>query len=86
MTEKGETELVITGLQTDYCMDASIKSAFEHGFHVIVPSGTHTTIDNAFMTGEESYHYYNDFMWNRRYADCLDSDEVINTMKHLPAH
>ena len=30
--------LIITGLQTDYCIDATVKSAFENGFEVIVPA------------------------------------------------
>ena len=35
--DKGETELIVAGLQTDYCMDATVKCGFEHGFKVYVP-------------------------------------------------
>lgn len=76
-----EKELIITGLQTDYCMDASIKCAFDRGFHVIVPSGTNSTVDNSFMSGKESYRYYNEFMWKHRYAECLDLETVLASMK-----
>ena len=69
--------LIITGLQTDYCIDANVKCAFEHGFHVIVPQNTNTTVDNEFMSGKNSYRYYNEFIWKNRYAKCLSLDETI---------
>ena len=34
---KNVERLITVGLQTDYCMDATIKSGFEHGFEMIVP-------------------------------------------------
>lgn len=33
----GEKEIMAVGLQTEYCIDATIKSGFEHGFRMIVP-------------------------------------------------
>lgn len=79
---KNEKDIIITGLQTDYCIDASVKCAFEHGFHVIVTAYANTTVDNSFMTGEESYHYHNEFMWKGRYAECISVDETIERMKN----
>lgn len=73
--------LVIAGLQTDYCIDASVKCDFEHGFHVIVPSDANTTIDNSFMTGENSYKYYNELIWKDRYAECITAEKVIERME-----
>ena len=32
-----ERQLIIAGLQTDYCIDAAIKCGFEHGFQIVVP-------------------------------------------------
>ena len=81
LKEKKETDVIITGLQTDYCIDASVKCAFEHGFNVYVPATTNTTVDNAFMTGEESYRYHNEFMWNRRYAKCIPFEEMIEIIE-----
>lgn len=80
---KGEKELIITGLQTDYCIDAAVKCGFEHGFHIIVPAHANTTFDNRFLTAEKSYEYYNRFMWNGRYADCLSVDDTINKMSTI---
>lgn len=74
-------ELIIAGLQTDYCIDAAVKCGFEHGFHIIVPAHANTTIDNAYMAGERSYKYYNEFLWKHRYADCLTMEETLELMK-----
>jgi len=73
----GQKEIIIVGLQTDFCMDASIKCGFEHGFQMIVPEHTNTTIDNKFMTSEQSYQYYNEMMWKNRYAQCITFEECL---------
>lgn len=78
---KDEKEIIVVGLQTDYCMDATIKCGFEHGFKMIVPAFTNTTVDNAFMSGEQSYKYYNEHIWPRRYAQFISVGDVINQMK-----
>lgn len=80
LRKKQETDVVLAGLQTDYCMDATVKAAFEHGFHVMVPAYANSTVDNPFMTGEKSYRYYNEFLWNGRYAECIPLSETIRRM------
>ena len=77
----GENTLILTGLQTEYCVDAAVKCGFEHGFRLLVPAFANTTADNAHLTGEQTYHYYNDFIWNRRYAECLSMDEMLRRMR-----
>ncbi len=81
LKEKNVRTVVVVGLQTDYCIDATIKSGFEHGFKMIVPEHANSTFDNAFMTGEQSYKYYNEFMWKGRYAECISVEEMIERMK-----
>ena len=80
LKNKNEKEIIIAGLQTDYCVDATIKCGFEHGFNIIVPEHSNTTFSNEFMSGEESYKYYNQFMWNGRYAECISFEETIKRM------
>ncbi len=81
LIDKGEKDIIIIGLQTDYCIDATIKCGFEHGFNIIVPAYANATVNNKFMSAEESYKYYNEFMWNGRYAECISLDETIKRMK-----
>ncbi|MGL5694008.1 MAG: cysteine hydrolase family protein [Peptostreptococcaceae bacterium] len=77
---KNESDIIVVGLQTDKCIDATIKCGFEHGFNMIVPTYANSTIDNDFFNGEQSYKYYNEFMWKDRYAECISIDEVVNML------
>lgn len=79
---KKETDIMIVGLQTDYCIDATIKCGFEHGFHMIVPNYANSTVDNEYMTAEQSYHYYNIKMWNGRYAQCIGLEEAVQLLQN----
>lgn len=78
--EKDEDTIIIVGLQTDYCIDATVKCGFEHGLKMIVPANTNSTLDNAYMTAEKSYRYYNEFMWNGRYAECISFEKTLELM------
>lgn len=81
LEKKGEDTLVIVGLQTDFCIDASIKSALERGYHVIVPEGTNSTFDNDYMDKETTFRYFNEMMWPKRYASCVSMEEAIMQME-----
>ncbi|PJJ30675.1 cysteine hydrolase family protein [Lacrimispora celerecrescens] len=75
---KNENTIMITGLQTDYCIDATIKCGFEHGFEIVVPAYCNTTVDNEYMTAEQSYKYYNENMWNSRYSRCVSFNQACD--------
>lgn len=81
LREKQENSVMIVGLQTDYCIDATVKCGFEHGFEMIVPAGCNTTEDNSFLTAEKTYRYYNEMMWNRRYARCVELGEAVKLLE-----
>ena len=76
-----EKTIMVMGLQTDYCIDATIKCGFEHGFKMIVPENTNSTFDNDYMSGETSYKYYNEFIWKNRYAECISFEDALKLIK-----
>ena len=80
LKKKEEKSIIIVGLQTDYCIDATIKAGFEHGFKMLVPENTNSTFDNQFMTAEQTYRYYNEFIWNSRYAECISFNKALELM------
>ena len=82
LLEKGVKRLVVTGLQTDYCIDATVKCGFERGFEMIVPEYCNSTFDNVFMTAEQTYRYYNEFIWKNRYAHCIGIEEAIDIIQN----
>ncbi|MDR5586360.1 MULTISPECIES: cysteine hydrolase family protein [Clostridium] len=81
LISKGEKDIIIVGLQIDYCIDATIKCGFEHGFHMIVPAYSNTTVDNKFMSAQQTYRYYNEFIWNGRYAECIPLEQTLKMMR-----
>lgn len=80
LIEKQIKTIIVVGLQTDYCIDATVKCGFEHGFKIIVPEGANSTFDNKYMSAETAYKYYNEFMWNGRYADCISMEKTLELM------
>ncbi|MBR4905226.1 MAG: cysteine hydrolase [Clostridia bacterium] len=76
-----DEDLMIIGLQTNFCIDATVKSAFERGYHVIIPEGTNSTFDNDYMTGETTYNYYMNEVWPDLFADCVSMDEAIEMIR-----
>ncbi|MBE5900297.1 MAG: cysteine hydrolase [Lachnospiraceae bacterium] len=81
LQQQEDKRLMIIGLQTNFCIDATIKSAFEKGFKVIVPEGANSTFDNDYMNAETTYRYYNEMMWPERFAQCISVEEAISMMK-----
>ena len=80
MEKQEDKRLMIIGLQTNYCIDATVKSAFERGFEVIIPEGTNTTFDNDYMTGETTVRYYNDDVWEE-IVDSVTIEEALEMLK-----
>ncbi|MCR5053879.1 MAG: cysteine hydrolase [Lachnospiraceae bacterium] len=78
LDKQEDKSLMIVGLQTNYCIDASIKSAFDRGFKVIIPEGTNSTFDNDYMDKETTYRYYNELIWPDRFAECVSLDAAIS--------
>ena len=81
LTEKGEKDVMVCGIMTDFCINATVEAGFEHGLHMIVPAYANSTQDNEYMTGEQSYRYYNEFLWTDRYADCVPMDKALELLK-----
>ena len=77
LEEAEDKQLMIVGLQTNFCIDATVKSAFERGYDVILPEGTNSTFDNPYMTGKTTYEYYMNEVWPDLFADCVSLDEAL---------
>ena len=77
-----DNTLMIIGLQTNFCVDATVKSAFERCYHVIIPEGTNSTFDNPYMTGEITCAYYFNEVWPDLFAECVSMDEAMEMLKN----
>ena len=79
MEQQEDKRLMIIGLQTNYCIDTTIKSAFERGFEVIIPEGTNSTFDNDYMSAETAVRYYNEDVWDCL-ADVVTFEEALDIL------
>ena len=81
LLDRGETELVVVGLQTDKCINATVISGFEYGFHLIVPTQGNSTVDNDYLERGQSWRYFNEFLWPGRFAECVSAGEAAERMR-----
>jgi len=77
---RNEKSVMVVGLQTNFCIDATIKTGFDNGLKMIVPEYTNSTFDNEYMKKEVCYHYYNEFIWPDRFAECISMDDAIRQL------
>lgn len=78
---KGVKTIVLVGLQTEYCVDATCKSAFEFGYEVIIPEETNSTYDNRYLTADKLYQFYNYSIWNNRFAEVVPMEEAAGYLR-----
>ena len=78
---QGVESLVICGMQTEYCLDATIKSAFEKGYRITVPRELHTTFNGKGMSAAQIKTWYADQIWDGRFASVQPLKEVLAKLK-----
>ena len=79
LEQQEDKRLMVIGLQTNYCIDATVKSAFERGFDVIIPEGTNSTFDNNYMSAETTVRYYNEDVWEE-IVDAVSMEEALKML------
>lgn len=73
---KGITDLIIAGMQTEYCMDTSVRRAFSMGYRDILVSDAHTTYDSEELKADQIIRHHNK-IWNDRFAKLKTTEEVL---------
>ena len=49
----GSDRLIICGLQTDYCVNATVRQALNLGYDVVLAADAHSTVDNGNLAAED---------------------------------
>jgi nicotinamidase-related amidase len=55
----GITTLVLAGYATDFCVDATLRSAASKDFHVVVVADAHTTTDSPVLKADQVRQHHN---------------------------
>lgn len=71
----GITDVVISGLQTDYCIDTAVRAAYDRGYRVIVARDAHTTCDSALLPAA-TIIAHTENLWNNRFAKLQTVAEI----------
>ena len=77
LTHNSIDNIILVGMQTEYCIDATLRSAFDLGYKVWIPMDTNTTYDNAYMNAETLLDYYHNAIWDNRFAKVITVDQAI---------
>lgn len=75
LKQRGIDELVVCGMQTEFCIDTTVRAAFERGYHVIVACDAHTTFDSPILPAE-SIIAHTQHIWNGRFAKLKMAEEI----------
>lgn len=81
LREQNISKLVVTGMQTEFCIDTSCKVAFEYGYELIVPEWTNTTYDSNLFKAEDIYKHYNFNIFKDRFAVVEDVCKTLDRFK-----
>jgi nicotinamidase-related amidase len=55
----GITQLIICGLQSDYCIDATVRRALTLDYHVTLVEDAHSTLDDEVLTAQQITAHHN---------------------------
>lgn len=73
----GAKRLILCGMQTEYCVDTTVKVAFELGYEVSVPEGGTDTFDNGSFKSEDLLAYYQRRIWHNELATVTPVETLL---------
>ncbi|MED0963595.1 cysteine hydrolase family protein [Bacillus paramycoides] len=59
LQEKGIEHVIISGMQTQYCVDTTTRRAFSEGYKVTLVSDAHSTFDTDVLRAEDIVKHHN---------------------------
>ena len=65
LKELGVTDLVIAGLQTDFCIDTACRVAHSLGYKVTLAEDAHSTFDSNLLTAQQIIAHTSNIIKNR---------------------
>ena len=64
LQRRGTTQLIICGMQSEFCVDTTTRRALALGYPVTLVSDGHTTLDNGVLKAEQISAHHNETLAN----------------------
>jgi len=71
--------LIITGIVSDGCVDATLKEGFSHGYNLIILKDLTETFDP--VNRQQLQKHLKEFIWPKMYGEVINSNKLIKKMK-----
>ena len=79
LKDKGIDNLILVGMQVEYCVDTTIRVAFEKNYKIMVPQEGTTTFDTKNMPAA-NVCVHHEKIWDRVFGRVLPIEEVLSFM------
>jgi nicotinamidase-related amidase len=79
LQERGVSRVVICGLQTEFCVDTTVRQALPLGYSVTLVADAHSTTDGALRAEQVIAHHNRTLRWMTSYGPRMEvkpADEV----------
>lgn len=80
LKERGITNLVICGMQSEFCLDTTCRRAFSMGYKNILVSDAHSTFDSDSLKAEQIVRHHNRVLGGR-FVELKRTEEVDFTIE-----
>ena len=64
LENNGVGQLIVAGMQSEFCVDSTVRGALAHGFPVVLVSDGHTTLDNEVLCAAQITAHHNTTLSN----------------------
>lgn len=71
----GIRKVIVVGMQTEYCMDTTIRNGFSRGYELFGVRGCHTTFDSSLLKASEIIGHH-ESIWDGRFLKLLTLEEA----------
>lgn len=75
-------KLIIMGMQTQFCVDTTCRSAFGKGYENILIKDAHSTFDGEMLNAEKTIEYHNSII-DGRFAKLISTKDGLDYIANL---
>jgi nicotinamidase-related amidase len=75
-------KVIILGLQTEYCIDTTVRRAYSLGYNVLLVKDSHSTWRSGELSASQIINHHNNILGDY-FTDLISKDELISKFRDL---